>query len=300
VRAQVGDVSLWFEVYGQRYVPTPDGLVERPTVVLVHGGPGLDTGGAIRETAAALADFAQVVIFDQRGHGRSDYSNPENWNLDQWAADLKHFCDALGIDKPFVVGQSFGGWVTQVYAANYPDHPGGVVFLATSMRRDELATIKRFGELGGAEAADAWARLVREHSTEATDGWVQHCLPVMSATPGAADFLDAFRNCVLRTDAVDRHAGAIWDELDLRPHVEQIECPALVVGGDRDPVMPVALTRELADALGQRLWRLDLLPKCGHLVQRDQPERLRASIAEFVLAHCVRQPSQTPTGPQFA
>lgn len=300
MRVQVGDVSLWFEVYGQRYVPTPDGLFEQPTVVLVHGGPGLDTGGAIRETAAALGDTAQVVIFDQRGHGRSDYSTPDSWNLDQWAADLKGFCDALGVAKPFVVGQSFGGWVTQVYAANYPAHPGGVVFLVTSMRRDELATIKRFGELGGAEAAEAWARLVREHTTEATDAWVEHCLPVMSATPGAADFLGAFRKRVLRTDAVDTHFGGIWDELDLRPQVEKISCPALVIGGERDPVMPVALTRELADALGDRLWRLDLFPDSGHLVQHDQPERLKASIAEFVLAHADRQPSQTPTGPQFA
>jgi pimeloyl-ACP methyl ester carboxylesterase len=255
---------------------------------------------AIRETAGALADIAQVVIFDQRGHGRSDYSTPDNWNLDQWAADLKGFCDALGIDKPFVVGQSFGGWVTQVYAANYVDHPGGVAFLVTSMRRDEAATIKRFGELGGVQAAEAWARLMREHTTEATDGWVEHCLPVMSATPGAADFLDALRKRVLRTDAVDTHFGGMWDEMDLRPRIEKVSCPALVIGGECDPVMPVALTRELADALGHRLWRLDLFPDCGHLVQRDQPERLKSSIAEFVLAHSGRQPSQTPTGPQFA
>lgn len=299
MRVQVGDVSLWFEVYGQRYAPTPDGLVERPTVVLVHGGPGLDTGGPIRESAAALASFAQVVIFDQRGHGRSDYSTPDDWNLDQWAADLKGFCDTLGIARPFVVGQSFGGWVTQVYAANYPDHPGGVVFLVTSMRRDEPATIERFGALGGPEAAEAWARVVREHTTEATNGWLEHCLPVMSANPGAADFLDAFRKRVLRTDEVDTHFGRMWDELDLRPQVERISCPALVIGGDRDPVMPSILTRELADALGPRLWRMDLLADCGHLVQRDQPELLKARIADFVLAHFDRQPSQTPTGPPF-
>jgi hypothetical protein len=63
--------------------------------------------------------------------------------------------------------------------------------------------------------------------------------------------------------------------------------------------MPVELTRELADALGDRLWRLDLFPDCGRLVQRDQPERLKSSIAEFVLAHFGRQPSQTPTGPHI-
>jgi pimeloyl-ACP methyl ester carboxylesterase len=292
-------VSLWFEVFGQRYVPTPDGLIERPTIVLVHGGPGVDTGGGIREMAAALADIAQVVIFDQRGHGRSDYSTPDNWNLDRCAADLKGFCDKLGIAKPFAVGASFGGWVAQVYTANYPDHPGGVVLMMTSMRRDELATIRRFGELGGEQAAEAWARLVREHTPVAIDGWVEHCLPVMSATPGAAEFLAAFGHRTPRTDAVDSHCGAMWDELDLRSYVEKIGCPALVIGGDRDPVMPVALTHELADSLGQRLWRLDVFPGCGHLFQRDQPQRLKASLAEFLQAHSDRQPTQTPTGPQF-
>jgi pimeloyl-ACP methyl ester carboxylesterase len=175
-------------------------------------------------------------------------------------------------------GSVTGSWRRLVFAN--PELPAGVA------------------ELGGEQAAEAWARLVREHTPEAIDGWVEHCLAVMSATPGAADFLATFGQRTLRTDAVDNHCGAMWDELDLRPHVEKISCPALVIGGDRDPVMPVALTHELADSLGQRLWRLDVVPDCGHLLQRDQPQRLMASIAEFLQAHSDRQPTQTPTGPQ--
>lgn len=295
MRVRADDVELWFEVYGQRYRPSSEGLVEQPTVVLVHGGPGLDTGGGIRESAASFSDFAQVVLFDQRGHGRSDYSTPDRWNLAQWAADLRAFCRALRIDRPIVVGQSFGGYVAQVYAGTYPDDPAGVALLSTAMRRDDAAVIARFAELGGSQAAQAVARSLREKSSDALDGFVTHCLPLLSVKPGAAEFLASFGKRNIRTDEVNIHFAQDWENIDLRPYVEGITCPVLVVSGQLDPVMPVALANELPDTLGQRLWRFDLLPECGHLIGRDQPQRLHDSIKQFVNEVAARQPSQTPS-----
>jgi pimeloyl-ACP methyl ester carboxylesterase len=52
-----------------------------------------------------------VIYYDQRGHGRSDYSTHEFWNLRTWANDLRRLCDALGLIKPVILGSSFGGSV---------------------------------------------------------------------------------------------------------------------------------------------------------------------------------------------
>lgn len=53
---------------------------------------------------APLAGHLQILCHDQRGHGRSDRSSSEFWNLRTWANDLKQLCDMLGLVKPVVRG----------------------------------------------------------------------------------------------------------------------------------------------------------------------------------------------------
>ena len=95
-----------------------------------------------------------MIVPDQRGHGRSDLSDADHWNLATWAADVKGLSDALGIERPIVLGSSFGGFVAQKYAATYPDHPAGVILASTGARMlggEEL--IERIRAVGGNEAA---------------------------------------------------------------------------------------------------------------------------------------------------
>lgn len=63
-------------------------------MVAVHGGPGLD-GAGLRHVLAPLAEQAELVVPDRRGHGRSDLAGPASWTLDDWADDLAGVIDAL-------------------------------------------------------------------------------------------------------------------------------------------------------------------------------------------------------------
>src|SRR5256885_1055800 len=110
VRARVGDVDLWFDVEGAGLVAEGAGMRERPTVVLLHGGPGFDHS-AFKPTYGRLSDVAQVVYLDHRGNGRSDRGDPADWRLEVWADDVPRFCDALGIARPILLGWSFRGLV---------------------------------------------------------------------------------------------------------------------------------------------------------------------------------------------
>ena len=86
---------------------------------LLHGGPGFDhTSWA--DTMGPLSEWAQVVVYDHRGNGRSDARPREKWTLEQWGDDVTSFCDALDIEKPVVVGSSFGGFVAMSYAGRHP------------------------------------------------------------------------------------------------------------------------------------------------------------------------------------
>jgi len=133
VRVSVGDVQLFFEVFGQEWAFAGDAVQRRPALIGLHGGPGLD-GTKLRYQLAPLAEVAQVVVPDQRGHGRSDRGGPQTWNLGAWAADVRNLADALGIQQPIVLGVSFGGFVAQQYAATYPKHPAGLILISTGPR----------------------------------------------------------------------------------------------------------------------------------------------------------------------
>lgn len=131
MRISLGDVRLWFDVSGPSVLPDGDTTVNRPTVVAVHGGPGVDHIN-MKAKLAPLAEHIQVVYYDQRGHGRSDHSTAEHWNLPTWADDLRRLCDALSLDKPVVLSTSFGGFVALTYAGMFPEHPGGIILANTT------------------------------------------------------------------------------------------------------------------------------------------------------------------------
>ena len=148
-----GGVRLYVDVDGMGLVPVAGKLVQRPTLVLLHGGPGFDHA-TYKLGMHEMRDVAQVVMYDHRGHGRSDRGTPAEWTLDTWADDVVRLCDALEIEKPIVLGNSFGGFVAQRYLGRHPDHAAKVVLSSTAPRWDLEAVLAMFRSLGGDEAYD--------------------------------------------------------------------------------------------------------------------------------------------------
>ena len=120
---EINGARLFFDTEGSGLVPDGPQMRAKPTLLLLHGGPGFDHT-LYRPAFSALADIAQIVYLDHRGNGRSSGNDPVTWNLAQWAGDVKAFCGALGIEKPIVYGASFGRMVALSYATRHPEHPG--------------------------------------------------------------------------------------------------------------------------------------------------------------------------------
>src|SRR4249920_2004 len=80
MKVHVDDVDLYFDVAGAKRVPVGTMMVERPTLVLLHGGPGFDHS-IWADTVGPLSEWAQVVVYDHRGNGRSDAGPHEKWTL---------------------------------------------------------------------------------------------------------------------------------------------------------------------------------------------------------------------------
>ena len=110
---RLSDVRMHYRVYGK----------EKPPLLLIHGNGG--NADSLREAATYLANDYTVYVPESRCHGSS--SDPGEITYHLMAKDLKEFIDALGLQKPVVMGHSDGAINAITLAADYPDVPGAII-----------------------------------------------------------------------------------------------------------------------------------------------------------------------------
>jgi proline iminopeptidase len=281
MRVQVGDIKMFFDVDGAKLRPDGPRMREVPTLLLLHGGPGGDHS-SFKPAYAQLADVAQIVYLDHRGQGRSDRSSPERWNLAQWADDVKAFCHALEIQKPIVLGLSFGGFVAMAYALRHPEHPAKLVLCSTRAGRpDPEREVAVFERLGGKDAGDA-ARgyLCGENpGRDALTAFMKYCRPLYSRAPydPNRDARQAWKFDVL----AEFRKGEDYT-FDFLSDLAAIKCPTLVLAGEDDPITPPIYSEQIAAALPPALMRFERFPNAGHGIAADAPERFFRVLRDFI------------------
>lgn len=279
----VNGTRLYFDVEGAGLVADGERMRERPTLILLHGGPGFDHT-MFKPAFSQLADVAQLVYLDHRGNGRSTGSDPATWNLAQWGDDVKGFCDALGIEKPIVYGLSFGGFVAQSYATRHPDHPAKLILASTAARMDFAPIFAAFERLGGARARQTAEGFWLNPTPESRVKFVAECHPLYN--PSRPDMTLANKRRIVRTEVSLHFNGPGHEQMrmDFRPALARVKCPVLIQSGDQDPITPPQFSDEIAAALPKGLARLERYPRCGHGVHNDDPARAFAAIRDFVAA----------------
>lgn len=102
-----------------------------PAAILLHGGLG-HSGNWGHQVPAVRAAGYRVVLVDSRGHGRSTHDGrPLGYRL--MAADLAAVIDALGLDRPALVGWSDGACIALTLAMDAPTRIAGVFFFGCNM-----------------------------------------------------------------------------------------------------------------------------------------------------------------------
>jgi pimeloyl-ACP methyl ester carboxylesterase len=240
------------------------------TVVFVHGyGASL---GEWRCQRAALAPHARLVLFDQRGHGRSGWAHPRQSTVGQLGEDLRAVVRDHATDRPVVlVSHSLGGMAVLALVAQHPEllrsTVQGVALLSTStgrltgpsallvrlLRRTRAAAPLVWSLWAAAPVidrlspftTDAGRALLRRRlfsTPDADPGDVQAALQDFAGTP--VSVLLALAPSMLHY----RHADVVSR---LRP------LPVLVLAGTLDRTIPVAHSRRLFDELrgcGRSCW----------------------------------------------
>lgn len=273
-------IRLYFDVDGFGQVPEGPALRDKPTLLLLHGGPGFDHA-SFKPIFSQLNDVAQVITYDHRGHGRSDPRPVEEWTLDTWADDVVRLCDALGIVKPIVLGQSFGGFVAQRYLARHPGHPAKVVLSSTSPAMNLERKLHMFERLGGPAARDLAERFWRTPDPDNLAEYLRELTPLYNTQPPADP--DARHRTAYRLEILLHFAAGEMQHMNLLPGLSHTQCPVLVMVGEDDPVCPVQDGLDIVAALPPPLARLARFPGAGHGVWRDLPEAGLAALRRFIL-----------------
>jgi pimeloyl-ACP methyl ester carboxylesterase len=276
-----GGVRLYVDIEGAGLVPDGASMREKPTLICLHGGPGFDHSG-FKPAFSELADVAQIVYYDHRGHGRSDPRPQDEWTLDTWSDDIVRLCDALGIAKPIVLGQSFGGMVAQNYIARHPSHPGKVVISSTSPRWVLERKLAVFERRGGPRARELAEAFWRRPGAETFQHYWDECRHLYNTRPNpdaqAGDRVKA------RLDILFHFSGGEIRTMDLAPGLARACCPVLVMAGEEDPVCPLADSEEIVAALPAQWVRFARFPGVGHGAWRDDPQAAFAVLREFITA----------------
>lgn len=279
--AHVNGIKLYFDVDGSGLVADGPQMVERPVVILVHGGPGGDHT-VYKPDYAPLTEVAQVVYYDHRGNGRSDFSDPDHWTLDQWADDLFALCQYLGVDQPIIVGASFGGFVAQAYAQRYPDNLAKLALISTAAKMDFETVFAAFERLGGKHVG-AVARAYWETPTdESRLAYREICVPFYSVKPAEND--DWLKRIIWKNETALHFNGPNNEQgrMDFTKTLSGLKCPLLIMSGMEDPIMPIEFSREMQRCAPDHLVEFHAVEECRHLTMVDQPERCIGILKKFV------------------
>ncbi len=264
---------------------------EGSPVVLIHGnavtGDDWNTSGV----AELLLQTHRVIIFDRPGFGYSERPRGRMWTADQQAELLHKALHQLGIDRPVVVGHSWGTIVALALAVRHQADIAGLVLLSGyyfwTLRPDVLMV-----------AAGALPVLgdVLRYSVSPLLGWLQMPLlkwqmfsPARVPARFQAEYSPAMalRPSQIRATSVDG-ALMIPGALALRRHYKDLTLPVVIIAGDGDKVVYKRRSEQLAASIQGSV--LQVVRGAGHMVHHlaaRQVVEAVESVARASQAHVV-------------
>jgi pimeloyl-ACP methyl ester carboxylesterase len=250
------------EIDGRRlacWVNNGSFVSDRKTLVFVHGSGGSHADWILQYTP--LKNTFNIVAIDLPGHGESE--GPGERDVPAYTMWMERILQALGIDRPVLIGHSLGAAICLSYA----------------IRRGNAAAVVPVG--GGVRMPVHPAILEGLRQDPAA---IIGLAAKFSVAKGNRD-----RLCGLITTTLSRLNPEILlgdfiacDKLDLTETLAGVRLPAMVLCGSEDKMMPPAFSEDLRALIPGA--GLTLIPEAGHFVMLENPEAFNRVLTDFVNA----------------
>ena len=256
------------------------GKVNGPPILFIHGWSQNHLCWA-KQYESALADEFRLVAYDLRGHGMSEAPlEPEHYTDGElWADDVAAIIDQLRLDRPVLVGWSYGGVVVCDYVrAHGQDQIAAIDFVGGAVKLGEAA----FGMLIGPGFLDHFADATADDLPTNIRG-MRAFLKACVAKPLSPDDFETALCWNMAVPARIR-ANLASREIDGDDVLRALTVPVLVTHGRADSVvLPAMAEHVLATCpVAEPSWYEGV----GHAPHLEEPERLNRELAG--LTRCVR------------
>ena len=270
-------------LYVEEVEPTGDGArpADAPVFLMLHGyGGNLFTW---RHWAPALSTRGRVLLVDMKGFGRAPKPDDGAYRPSDLAALIEALLTELDLRRVTLVGHSLGGGVALLTALRLSDGDGSrldrLVLVASAAYPQRLPPFVSFARrprlstailrlIGARRAIRIALRSIVFDEGSVSDEMVAAYGDPLRTRDGLRAALDAGR--VILPD----------DIYELSARFPEIDLPALVLWGDHDRVVPIAVGRRLAAELPRA--RLVVLERCGHLMPEERPRASLAAVEAFL------------------
>ena len=261
--ADTGRLRIYYEELGEG----------EPLLLIAGLGESLLDWG--EEVPRGLAPRFRVILFDNRGAGRTDHP-PGPYRLAEMAADAAGLLQTLGIASAHVFGASMGGMIAQHLAIDFPErvrrlvlgctHPGG--------RRASLAAPEVLDSLR-----------VEPGVSRFEARWLAQRIlftPDYLAANEEAVRLHVLRTTPLRTPRLPYEAQLAAIERTHRAfdRLGQIRAPTLLITGTEDVLIPPANSLLLAENIPDA--RVVEIPGAAHLFWISHPRETVTLLTDFL------------------
>jgi 3-oxoadipate enol-lactonase len=254
------------ELRGQRFSYDDTGGAGVP-LVLCHGF--LMDSDMFAPQIQAFSGRHRVITWDQRGHGRTE-STDEPFSYWDSADDLAALLDHLGVERAVIGGMSQGGFVALRFALRYPERTAGLVLIDTQAGREDPEKTLQYDMM---------------HEVWTTSGPNDQLLEMVAAIiignqrPEARDWIAKWK--ALDPKGLARIYRTLIDRDDITSRLGEIKAPAIVIHGEQDVAIDMAVAQKLFSDLpgGLSLTRVE---GAGHCSSLTHPELVNMSIEAFL------------------
>ncbi len=257
-RVEIGGLEIAFERTGSG-----------PPLVLLHGG--LSDGREWRRQLDGLAADFTLVAWDAPGCGGSS-DPPASFRMPDYADCLASFIDALGLDRPHVLGLSWGGTLALALYRRWPRLPRTLLLASTyagwagSLPEDVVA-----------ERLDGLLHDLERPPEQFVHGYIPSLLTDHAPTEMIDELVEIMSDFHPGGCRPMLHAMA---EADLRDVLPRIDVPTLLLYGDADRRSPLHVAEQLhAEIPGSTL---AVIPDVGHQSNIEAASLFNAAVQDFL------------------
>jgi pimeloyl-ACP methyl ester carboxylesterase len=257
------------EVDGNRVVYRQAGQGE--ALVLLHGF--LCDSRCWKPQLMGLSERFRVIAWDAPGAGSSPDPS-ESFTTAHYARCLAAFLDAIGIDRPHIVGLSWGGILAQEFYRLYPDRPRSLILADT------------YAGWKGSLPEEAWKERLASclaDSTAPPEALVAKFVPGVFSSAASNELREEFSAIVSEFHPVGFRLMSLSSaEMDTRDLLSRIAVPTLILWGEEDRRSPAPIARQLHDAIPNA--ELAIIPNAGHLSNMEKPDAFNAYVRDFCMS----------------